>query len=465
MDSQRSMALSYVNRMIAMIAPWVASASPAPPPGVVGAPYRCTRLTADSTDMLILTSVATRGSEVLAGDGETLDILLTPADASKTVWRLTHFSAERIIPETTPTGARVQVVSPDAAEIIVLSSDPSVGGQLSLSAQRFARQAALDRWQLASELVRRTRENWMTATATRASDRQTPSNLVSAAARTLADAEPLYRAGDIDASIRMARRADAWALRSEWQLAEALMPDWPRPTSCPPIDLGSAEIQALWRPLMDDQGWGRNRLTSGSLDSANLIGVHRWSVGRRMASRATSEVKHVNRGTYQGPGALRAIVTPIADDTLPGGYEGTVIQIRSPSVRIPAGQAIRIDAAVRTLGFGGPHQGLLVYDTIGGQEMGVLVRGRSDWTPVRLYRQTHGETEVNVMFEVIGAGEATIDDVRLSLWEPEQAAKPMLRPIGEIPYAENSVAESLVAESLGAENSDEEIDNGESTRR
>jgi hypothetical protein len=437
MDNQRAMALSYVNRMIAMIAPWVSSATPSPPPGVVGAPYRCTRLTTDATDMLILTSTAARGSEVLAGDGETIDILLTPGDASKTAWRMTHFSAQRMTPENTSTGARLQIVSPDAAEIIVLSSDPSVGASLSLSAQRFARQAGLDRWQLASDLVRRTRENWRMATSTRAADRSAPTNLVDVAERTLTDAEPMYRAGDIDASLRMARRADAWALRSEWQLAEALMPDWPRPTSCPPIDLGAAEIQTFWRPLMDEEGWGKNRLTSGSLDSPDLVSADRWNFGRRMASRADSEVMHVRRGTYQGPGALRARVTPIADDVLPGGYEGTVIQIRSPSVRVAAGKAIRIDVAVRTLGFGSPHQGLLVYDTIGGQEMGVLVRGRSDWTPVRLYRQAVEETEVSVMFELIGAGEATIDDVRLSLWEPQDST-PVLRPLAEIETPEST---------------------------
>jgi hypothetical protein len=474
LDSQRSMSLSYVNRVIAMIAPWVASATPATPPSVVGAPYRCTRLTTNATELLILTSTATRGSEVLAGDGETLDILLTPSDAAKTVWRLTHFSAERIMPETTSTGARLQIVSPDAAEIIVLSSDPSVGGQLAASAGQFARQAGLDRWQLAGEAVRRTQENWITATALRAVDRQTPTNLVVVAQRTLAEAEPLYRAGDIDASLRMARRADAWALRSEWQLAEALMPDWPRPTSCPPIDLGSAAVQAAWRPLLDDRGWGENRLSSGSLDSADLIGVHRWSVGRRLVNRAESEVMQVQRGTYQGPGALRARVTPIADDPLPGGYEGTVIQIRSPSLRIPAGQAIRIDAVVQTLGFGGPHQGLLVYDTIGGQEMGVLVRGRPDWTPVRLYRHTLRESEVHVMFELIGAGEATIDDVRLSLWEPQETLTPQLRPLGESPLASDGGPPEAAAEVIAEAPDDParsagdqaaEIVAGESTRR
>ncbi len=434
--SQRSMALSYVNRTVAMIAPWVSGATPSSAPPLVGAPYRCTRLSSETTDLLILTSVATRGSEVLAGDGEVVDILLSPAEASKTVWRLTHFSAERLTPELTPTGARVQIVSPDVAEIIVLSSDPSVGGRISQAATRFARQAGLDRWQLASDLVRLTRQNWITASAARATNRAAPINLQVVAERTLADAEPLYRAGDIDASLRMARRADAWALRSEWLLAEALMPDWPNPTSSPPMDCGAAEIQTAWHPLMSDRGWGTNRLASGALDSRELIGL--WKFGNRMPDRAESEISFAGRDTFQGAGALRARVTSIVDDALPGGYGGTVIQVRSPAVRVEAGTAIRIDVMVRTLGFGQPHQGVLVYDTIGGQEMGVLVRGRADWTPVRLYRQSLVEGEINVMFELIGAGEAMIDEVQLRLWEPSDSQTMPLRPIAQRPKAKNS---------------------------
>ncbi len=218
--------------------------------------------------MLILTSIATRGTEVLAGDGETIDILLTPSDAAKTVWRLTHFSAERLTPEITATGSRLQIVSPDAAELIVLSSDPSVGGRLSLSAQRFARQAGT-RSLATGQRIGAPHPRAMDDGHHHASfgSRDALRTWSTSPRRTLADAEPMYRAGDIDASLRMARRADAWALRSEWQLAEALMPNWPSPTSCPPMDLGAAEIQSLWRPLMDDEGWGINRLTSGSLDS------------------------------------------------------------------------------------------------------------------------------------------------------------------------------------------------------
>jgi hypothetical protein len=432
LDEQRAMALSYVNRMIAMISPWVVSATPMTPPALVGASYRCTRLVTNQTDLLIATSTAHRGTEVLAGDGKTLDILLTPADAAKTAWRLTHFSAERITPELTSSGARLRIVSPDATEILILSSNPAMGGQASLSSQRFARQAALDRWQLATNLVEQSSQHWQTATATRAANRQSVSNLVGVAQRTLAEAEPMFRSGDIDSTLRMACRADAWAMRSEWQLAEALMPNWPMRVSCPPVDMGAAEIQTIWRPLMEDRGWGRNLLTSGNLDTKDLIGTERWTFGKRLTTSAHSELLHVTRGAYEGPGALRARVTSLADEPLPGGYEGTVVQIQSPSVRVSAGRAIRIDAKVRTLGFGGPHQGLLMYDSIGGQPMGVLIRGQADWATVRLYRQATEETEVHVMFELIGGGEATIDEVELRVWEPAAIAPlPQTRPIAD----------------------------------
>ena len=81
-----------------------------------------------------------------------------------------------------------------------------------------------------------------------------------------------------------------------------------------------SEIQTAWWPLMNDQGWGRNRMTSGSLDSPDLLNDDRWSFGRRMSSRAQSEVLFIKRGTYSGAGAIRARVTPSDDDDLPGFF-------------------------------------------------------------------------------------------------------------------------------------------------
>ena len=73
-----------------------------------------------------------------------------------------------------------------------------------------------------------------------------------------------------------------------------------------------------------------------------------------------------------------------------------------------------------------------MYDSIGGQSMGVLIRGQAEWTTVRLYRQATQEIEVHVMFELIGGGEATIDEVELRIWEPESAGEqPTFLPVAE----------------------------------
>ena len=433
LDSARAMALSYVNRMVSMIRPWVTAATPTAPPTIVGAPYRCSRLVTGETELLILTSTATRGSEVLAGDGVAVEIQLPPGESAKNAWRLTHFSAERIPLQSTNLGSRIEIVSPDAAEIIVISSDPSTGSRLASSAARFAKQASLDRWQLTSDLVRRTREDWQAAVGARVTSQQPPSNLLAVAAKTLRDAEPLFRAGDVTASLRMARRADAWALRSQWQLAEALMPDWPNPTSCPPIAAGNMPAQIVWAPLLQENGWGRNRLTTGSLDRPDVLREGTWSFGKRLQGSTSVDVQWIQRRTYNGPGALRATVVSLRNGDLPGGYEGTAAQIVSPPVIIGAGKAYRIDAHVRTLGFGNPHQGVLVYEDVGGQEAGVLVRGASTWKRVRLYRQTDAERPIRVMFEVIGSGEVSIDEVTLRLWEPKPKLDIPMRPIASQP--------------------------------
>ncbi len=51
---------------------------------------------------------------------------------------------------------------------------------------------------------------------------------------------------------------------------------------------------------------------------------------------------------------------------------------------------------------------------------------------VRLYRHATEETEIHVMFELIGGGEATIDEVELRVWEPSATPpNPVTRPIAD----------------------------------
>ncbi|MGV3486941.1 MAG: hypothetical protein ACO1RT_21175, partial [Planctomycetaceae bacterium] len=436
-DQRRSMALSYINRYLEAVGPVVAGSTSSETAGCEGARYRCSRLQFPLGQMIVASSYAQHRSLVLAGDGDTLKINLAPSDAIKLAWRLTHFSAERIPIQTTTKGPQIEIVAPDTVETIIVSSDPEMGGRIAAVVKRVASQAAIDRWQLTRESLDQLQADWQAATGSRIVRASRPSiDLLNAAEKTLSDAEPVFRSGDPSSAIRMARRADAWQLKSRWNLHAALSPagQLSATTSCPPLlSTGGIGIQLLWWPLMGQPGWGENRLVGGSLDEAAMVGPTGWAFGRRSEESTTADVLIESGRQAEGSGCLLATVASVSGQPLPGGYAGTTIQLRSPGVRFASGVPIRVDAKVRTLGFGGPDQGVLVYDTIAGPELGVLVRAMPTWQSVRLYRQTTTEGEVQLNFEAIGAGEVMIDDVQIRAWEPSASQAIPLRRIAENP--------------------------------
>ena len=224
LSQQRSMALSYVNRVVAMLAPWIAAANPRASFAVSGAPYRCGRLELSGTDILLLTSQTHVGQHVLAGDGRSIEIVLPPEHANRTAWRLSHFSAERIAIQPTSQGARIEIVSPDVAEIVVVSTDATLGSRLQQSASRYSAKAAADRWQLCGDSIRQCRDAWTNAATSGATEAIMPVDLLNAAEQTLNDAESVFRGGDPESTLRLARRSDAWANRASAQLTQALRP-------------------------------------------------------------------------------------------------------------------------------------------------------------------------------------------------------------------------------------------------
>ncbi len=419
----RSLALSYVNRFLDAVGPLAASGRKIPALPTSGLPYHLTRLDSPGGQLLLLSTKAQQQGRLLAGDGNVLRVTLPPGDAANIAWRLTHFVAERLALETDSRGTHLEILSPDVVETIVLANDPATGGRLARMLQPLASQAASDRWQLTRESTERVSEAWQLATSARVvANSPAARDLLRAADATLRDAEPLFRAEDPGATLHMVRRADAWALKARWQLVQAMVNansgDHALRGSPPLLADGGLSAQVIWWPLMSEGGWSDNRLTGGSLDSHALLGQAGWSVGKRPSAppHVNTHVDIVSGPQLEGAGCLIASVTSSADQPLPGGYAGTMLQVCSPMIRFHPKTAIRIDAKIKTLGFGGADQGVLVYDSIAGPELGSLIRATPQWQTVTLFRQTLVDGNVNVNFELIGTGEVAIDDVQIRSW-------------------------------------------------
>jgi hypothetical protein len=435
-SQHRSMALSYINRMLAFLSPWLATSTTASPLSVEGGLYRCGRIESQGNQFLILTAETTRGEQVLAGDGQAVRINLPPEMSRRNAWRLTDFSARSVDVAPNASGASIEIVSPDIVEVIVIGEDNTLATSLLRNVRGVADRAASDRFQLCREQLALTRQAWNNAVSNGATSALVPVDLLTAAEQTLRDAEPWLRSDDFETALRLTRRADAWTLRTRWRLTEALLAN-PNPNlklvhlSCPPNDDGRAMLQAALRPMLENEeaGWSDNLIASGGLDSPGVLSATEWSFAKRNLPRTQAAASWVSRGYFDGRGAVRLSASSTTNEPIGGGYEGTIAMLTSPEVAVEDGAVIRVDAMVRTLGFGGPHQGLLVYDNLGGQEMGVLVRGESEWTPVRLYRKSTGQTRFRVMAEVIGDGEAVVDEVQVKVWNPEPLPSLPLRPI------------------------------------
>lgn len=429
-DQKRAMAVGYLNRSIEAIGPFIARTVSSGTLRCTGANYDATRLSLGSTDVILVCSNNAGPATVLAGDGAVLEVQLPPAFANRVGWRISAMTAERLEISSQPQGPIAQIVSPDMVEILIVSTDTTLGPQLANSLARLARPAALDRWQLTTESLMQTRLDWDNAAAAGLVDRAArPTPWLVRAANTLSEGEPMYRSGDSAATIRQARRADAWTQRSRDALLVAMQPRQPIRQQFPTL-LGPGAVHlhvAMLAELQTGQ-WSRNLLPSDSFDSPEQMQRTGWSHDQRSDAGAQVHVGLLRQPGNDPEAFLQVEVVANAGNRLKGGYAGTTVRVRSPVCQVPTGSLLRYRCRIRTLGFGGPFQGVLIYDVASGSELGMLTRSADDWQTVEIFRRVLGEN-AQLSFEVIGAGEVLIRDVNVQVWDETPQDPVRLRPL------------------------------------
>ncbi|MEM9366714.1 MAG: hypothetical protein AAGD07_12030 [Planctomycetota bacterium] len=449
-DQCRALAMGFVNRHLMLIESHFDPMSQIEKLTGLRGDYVGVRVRTSDRSLLLVTSQRRLRSETdlplagasgtrvwtLSGDGDALTIPLAPEDRGKPVWRLTHFNATRLSSQNRTSAASVEIISPDMVETILISDDVRAGGMAATRGNQLVRQAASDRWQLARDQLAKARNDWAHVNNLRIITSPPPTALLNASGQAESDAEVFLRGGEPNEALRFASRADAWSLRalgmlgvsihnrpggSVWVSSPAWMSDnfetqmawWPLIS----IPTGQGILRRLGVPISPHAGqWSRNLLAGGDLDRPESLDQG-WDFGRRHPQWADSEARWVQRGAYQGPGAMELVAMPKTDDPLPGGYSGTVLLAQSPPVHLAADTAYRVDAMVKTMGFQQPHQGVLVYESGASQDLGVLVRDTDGWQTITLLRHATDSHPIRVCFELIGGGECTVDSIEVRQWQ------------------------------------------------
>jgi hypothetical protein len=106
--------------------------------------------------------------------------------------------------------------------------------------------------------------------------------------------------------------------------------------------------------------------------------------------------------------------------SIPGGYEGASLRVRSSAAQVRAGQLVRISGSGRVLrSVAGPSSGMLVYDNQSGPSLGQLVQGKAgEQVAIELYRFAVADGEFRVLAECRGECDIILERLMASVIEP-----------------------------------------------
>jgi hypothetical protein len=143
--------------------------------------------------------------------------------------------------------------------------------------------------------------------------------------------------------------------------------------------------------------------------------------GNSSASRPTkSAPTSASRSPIHAPAALRLQAWATDSKRSPQALERPPVWVTSSPIPARQGQLARIHGWVNVpRRLAASSDGLLVFDSCGGSDLGDRIRLTQGWREFTLYRAVPQTGDLTVTFALTGFGEASVDDLAVSLLDPE----------------------------------------------
>lgn len=401
--------------------PWIVAGQQVRSPTVSRTDYLTNAWTLHNSYLIVAQRVGLSGS--LSDPAQTPPLICATsiANSSRQLFRVTAGEYEAIEAAAVPGGLRWTVNQPADVEVFIISENPNVTrfvnrhlAETRLSVAEDQLEVAAYQLSLASELLPArfpeandptARPHYaLTARARRQLEqglqalRQGAAPLASTRAmQSIAASQALLEDGERAAMSNLVSRQSSpfvllpAALKYHWKMAEACE-------------------RSQWRDLP---------IAGAELTSLDVMLKSGWTQEQRLQDQAEMRVEWIppTGGSSQG---LRLAAYQKGEITLPGGYEGASLRIRSAAAQVKQGQLVRITARARVrMASQDPASGLLVYDNQIGPGMGQLVRGQpGELREIELYRFIVRDGELRVLAECRGQCDIVIESLAASVIEP-----------------------------------------------
>ena len=320
-------------------------------------------------------------------------------------------------------GVRVTADRLDTGTLIVLTQDPLVIDSLSRFARGLASRGARLRYQWAAAKWQHLQWQLPALKRTGLELRET-AKLAAQAQAALLQAQAQLEARNYEAAWDQAARAASIVRllqRAHW---DQLLRSNPWPTAMPmTASFDLLPLAAEFQHLERQGAWGPNQLPGGDCEELQRMLQAGWRHFRDEVPGVHSLAELSPKRHHTGRYALRLRVWPQQPDQPPTVLERVPVWVTTAPVQAQAGQRFRLRFWVRVdREITGSVDGLLVFDSLGGEALAWRATRTDGWQQVVLYRAASSPGPVQLTFALTGLGEAWIDDVQVEPLAPAQVA-------------------------------------------
>ncbi|MFV2068682.1 MAG: hypothetical protein ACC645_17055, partial [Pirellulales bacterium] len=203
------------------------------------------------------------------------------------------------------------------------------------------------------------------------------------------------------------------AERLRWQ---QVVRQWETPITSPlAMRYATLPDDLLFADRLKQARWGANRLPGGDFEDLDEVRRVGWSHQTHQIEGLDSRVRLLQDQPRSGRFCLRLETTVREPRDAPRLVASAPVWITSPPVHVEAGQVVRIHGWLRIpRPIADSVDGLMVIDSLGGQELARRVGQTEGWNDFTLYRAVAQPTAVTVTFALSGIGAADIDTVTIT---------------------------------------------------
>ena len=357
-----------------------------------------------------------RGAQFAAArpSAENLSFVVPGVPESNIAYELTPAGLRRLLHRRAAGGLRVSLDNLDGGRLVLITSDMTVVSSLSQRTHRTGRRAA----QLLRDLAVRELDavtgvnHRLTSVAPPLMDVE---KQLAAVRAGIGQSDALLATGDVQGAYNqatLARSSLAQIRRSRWQ---QVADTWDSLTGEPQaVAFATLPQHWMFAKALGSSRTGPNLLNGGDFENLSQMLEAGWQHFEFPQPGVTTGVELSPEEPHSGSFSLRLRAGAETPAESPHLVVTPPVWVTSPPVSVRAGQLVKIGGWVRVAEpIKSSVDGLLIFDSLGGQALAERIGQSHDWKEFTLYRKAAADGEVTITFALSGLGEAQLDGITI----------------------------------------------------